>query len=372
MTAAPTKKFELLLELAKETSSEKRRDLLREITGLLVDDSKVRTAANCAAFDDIAVAVVADLKAEARSEISRLIADAPLPVGRVARQLAMDNEIDVARPVLESSTALTEKDLIEVAASKSQEHLLAVTRRNKIGERVSDALVAHGEDRVVASLLTNNQAQIARETYERVTERAQASEILQAPLVRRAGVPLDLLNDLYTSVAAELRQEILQKYEQVSPADLETALERSRKRVAKAYGGLPADFEAARLEMRKLQRMGYVQPPLLIELLREGAQSRTLFLLAFAELTETDYYTARRLVEARDIDALALLCRAAGFGRVLFGTLVRLILGESERARVEEFGQLYEQVPVASAQRAVRFWKVSNSAQTPPEARAQA
>jgi len=371
MSAAP-KKFELLLDLAKETSSDKRRDLLREITGLLVGDSKVRTAANCAAFDDIAVAVVADLKAEARSEISRLIADAPLPVGRVARQLAMDNEIDVARPVLESSTALTEKDLIEVASSKSQEHLLAVTRRSRIGERVSDALVTHGEDRVVASLLTNRQAQIGRETYERVTERAQTSEILQGPLVRRQDVPLDLLNDIYTSVAAELRQEIMQKYEQVSPAELESALERSRKRVTKAYGGLPADFETSRLEMRKLQKQGYIQPPLLIELLREGAQSRTLFLLAFAELTETDYYTTRRLVEARDVDSLALLCRAAGFGRVLFTTLVRLLVGDGDKAKMEEFGQLYEQVPVASAQRAVRFWKVSTTAQTPPQARAQA
>src|SRR5262245_19510616 len=198
MTAAP-KKFELLLDLAKETSSEKRRDLLREITGLLMHDSSFRTATNCAAFDDIAVAVVADLKAEARSEISRLIADSPLPVGRVARQLAMDEKIDVARPVLESSTALTEKDLIDVASSKSQEHLMAVTRRSSIGERVSDALVVHGEDRVVASLLTNRMARIGRETYERVTERAQGSEILQAPLVRRQDVPLDLLNDLYTS-----------------------------------------------------------------------------------------------------------------------------------------------------------------------------
>jgi uncharacterized protein (DUF2336 family) len=360
--AAPTSKFALLLDLAKETSSEKRRELLREITDLLANDAAMRTATNCSAFDEIAVAVVSDLKTEARSEISRMLAATALPLGRTARELAMD-EIDVARPVLELSTALTESDLLDVTASKSQDHLLAVTRRSNIGERVSDALVSRGEDRVVVSLLTNKGARIGRETYERVTERAQDSPILQAPLVRRDGVPIDLLNDLYVSVATELREEILKQYENVSPAELEAALERSRKRVAKAYGGLPEDLELAQIELRKIERMGQLQPPLLVRLMREGGQSRTLFLLALANLTEADYHVVRRLVEARDVDALALLCRAAGFDRALFVTLSLLVVSEDgSRPKLEEFGKLYERVPVIAAQRAVRFWKVRANA----------
>src|SRR5678815_78400 len=101
-----TAKFALLLDLAKETSSDKRRDLLREITGILSRDPGMQTLANCSAFDEIAVAVVADLKSEARSEISRMFAETALPLGHTARQLAMD-EIAVARPVLERSAALT-------------------------------------------------------------------------------------------------------------------------------------------------------------------------------------------------------------------------------------------------------------------------
>ena len=360
--SSPTGKFALLLDLAKETSSEKRRDLLREITSMLVRDPKMQTSVNCSAFDEIAAVVVADLKSEARSEISHMLAKAPLPLGRTARELAMD-DIAVARPMLEHSTALTDNDLVDVASSRSQEHLMAVTRRTNIAERVSHALVEHGEDRVVASLLGNRGARIARPTYERVAERAQDSAILQAPLVRRQGVPLDLLNDLYMAVAPELRQEILKQYEHVSPAELDAALERSRTRVAKAYGGLPADLEAARNELRKLERAGQIQPPLLVRLMREGAQSRTLFLLTLGHLTAADYPLVRRLVETRDVDALALLCRAAGFDRALFVTLSLLVVSEeSGRANLDEFGRLYERVPVVAAQRAVRFWKVSSGA----------
>jgi len=329
---------------------------------MLARDSSMQTIANCSAFDEIAVAVIADLKSEARSEISRMVAETMLPLGRTARQLAMD-EIAVARPVLEHSAALTDNDLIEVASTRSQEHLLAVTQRSSIGELVSDALVTHGEDSVVASLLGNRGAQIARNTYEQVAERAESSAILQAPFVRRQGVPLDLLNDLFVAVAPALRQEILKQYENVSPAELEAALERSRTRVSKAYGGLPQDLEAARMELRKLERAGQIQPPLLVRLMREGSASRTLFLLALAHLTEADYQLVRRLVDTRDIDAMALLCRAAGFDRALFVTLSLLVVSEEGgRANLEEFGKLYERVPVIAAQRAVRFWKVSTAA----------
>jgi uncharacterized protein (DUF2336 family) len=358
---APSSKFELLLHLAREPSSDQRRALLLQISDMLARDPGARTDANCAAFDDIAGAVVSDLKSEVRSEIARMFAASALPVARTLRQLAMD-EIEVARPVLEHSTILTEGDLLDVVASKSQHHLIAVAKRSDIRERLSDALVSRGDDHVVASLLVNESAKISRDTYERVAERAQSSVILQAPFVRREGVPLDLLNDLYVSVATELRQEILKQYENVSPAELEAALERGRTRVAKAYGKVPEDLEAARRALRKLEREGQVKPMLLVRLMREGSQSRTLFLLAFAKLTDVDHELIRRLIDARDVDAVALLCRGAGFERALFLTLALLVTGGDQgRADLEQFGSLYQRVPVQTAQRAIRFWKVRES-----------
>ena len=57
--------------------------------------------------------------------------------------------------------------------------------------------------------------------------------------------------------------------------------------------------------------------------------------------------------------------RAAGFDRGLFVTICLLVAGDGYGiSKAEMFGKLYEQVPVAAAQRAIRFWKVrkSNSA----------
>jgi hypothetical protein len=64
-------------------------------------------------------------------------------------------------------------------------------------------------------------------------------------------------------------------------------------------------------------------------------------------------------MEVRDVDALALLCRASGFNRALFVTLSLSVASEDHMmSKLEEFGALYERVPVMTAQRAVRFWKL--------------
>jgi hypothetical protein len=69
------------------------------------------------------------------------------------------------------------------------------------------------------------------------------------------------------------------------------------------------------------------------------------------------------VVEGGDIDALAVLCRAAEFERAIFVTLA-IAFADSERVRqtVEEFSAVYQSVPVSAARRAIRFWKMRASA----------
>jgi uncharacterized protein (DUF2336 family) len=315
-------------------------------------------------FDEIVGFVASDLETAVRVELAKRVAMTPAPVQRTARRLALD-EIDVARVVIEGSQALTDRDIVEVIQTKSQEHMLAVTKRPEIGETVSSALVERGEDLVVASLLANKGAKINRETFERVADRAQYSPVLHAPFVRNANAPIDLLNSVYLKVEGELKREILNKFHGVSPAELEAAIEKSRTRLSTAYGVIPADFVAASQAVSKLEVRGALQPPVLVQLLRDG--HRTQFQIAFAKLVDIEFDLAIRVIDSQDLDAMAMLCRGAGFDRALFVTLCMLLGGQGyAMAKAEAFGQLYEQVPAAAAQRALRFWKVrakSGSAQ---------
>jgi len=105
--ASSANNFALLLELAKEGSSEKRRELLRQITDVFLADPPDRSDRESQLFDDIVGAVASDLETQVRVELARKVAASNVPVQRTARRLALD-EIDVARPVPEKSKALTE------------------------------------------------------------------------------------------------------------------------------------------------------------------------------------------------------------------------------------------------------------------------
>jgi uncharacterized protein (DUF2336 family) len=354
--AAVAPNFAILLDLAKETSSEKRRELLRQVTDVFLADGGARSEKEAAVFDEIVGHVAADLETAVRVELARKVAASQAPLGRTARRLALD-VIEVARPVIEHSAALTETDILDVIHLKGQDHMMAVTRRPDIGENVSSALVERGGDNVVVSLLQNQTARMNRETFERVADRAEANPVLHAPFVRNRHVPLDLLNSVYVKVEKDLRREIMRKFHGVSPAELESALESSRNRLSSAYGVLPDDFEQARTRINDLEKRGGLKPPVLVQLLREN--QKTGFVLAFCKLVEMEFDTVNRLVESKDLDALAMLCRGAGFDRALFVTIALLVAGaEYGMSKAEAFGKLYEEVPVSAAQRALRFWKV--------------
>ncbi len=354
--AQPTFRYAMLLDLAKATSSEQRRELLMQVTDAFLSQPGARSNQESKLFDEVFGIIAGDLELQVRAELAHRIAASSAPVGPTARRLAMD-AIEVARPIIQKSPALTEQDMLDVIGEKGPDHQIAVARRPQISEAVSSALVAQGNDTITHALLENATAQVGRETFERIAKRAEANSRLHAPFVKNRHVPLDLLNDIYLQVGDRLRQEILTRFHGVSEAELNAALEISRKRLWAAYGALPADYESAEKYVTALARGGAVKPSVLVELLREGR--KTAFLILFSREVETEFGFAAQLVSTRDIDALAMLCRCAGFDRALFVTLCILIGGEDyAMSKAEAFGQLYERVPVAAAERAVRFWKV--------------
>ena len=91
--------------------------------------------------------------------------------------------------------------------------------------------------------------------------------------------------------------------------------------------------------------------------------ARTAFKIAFARLTDVEFELIERLVEGRDLDTVALLCRGSNFDRALFVSLaVGLDRGDRALDGADEFGKLYESVPIQAAQRAIRFWKIRAAA----------
>ena len=351
-------RYALLKNLSASSSSDQRRELLRTVTDALTSNARAPSDEEFAELDQVLSLAASEYSVQVRTEFARLVAASVTRFCHASEQFAMD-DIEVALPVLRHSQALTEDALLRVVSEKSQAHLLAVTKRDTVSTRVSEALVNKGSDEVVSSLLANDRAQISDSTFEVVAKRAETSPLLQTPFVRRQGVPIDLLNDLYLKVEAGLRKEIVQKFDAVPPEDLEKAFERSRAKISNAFRKMPDDLGQAKKRLALLEANLQLLPQVLPSLLREGRGARTVFKLAFARLVDVTFDVIEPAVETPDIDTLALLCRGAGFDRALFVTLaIGLDASEKGLGRAEEFGKLYETVPIQAAQRALRFWKV--------------
>jgi uncharacterized protein (DUF2336 family) len=90
------------------------------------------------------------------------------------------------------------------------------------------------------------------------------------------------------------------------------------------------------------------------------AKKTTLFLVALADLADIDFHTARKILERRELDALAVVCRAADFDRALFLTFALLILDPADdvMGKAKAYGELYAALPRESALRTIRFWRL--------------
>jgi len=354
--SASANRYAMLKDLDTQANSESRRELLRKVTEVLAHP--VHSQEEISELDGILSVVAREYSVEVRTQFARLVAASNGSFHQSAEAFSAD-VIDVAAPVLKHSRILSEDALLRVVARNSQPHMLAITRRSTIGPRVSHALAEKGNDEVLISLLANQGAQIADNTYEVVARRAGESPPLQAPLVRRPGVPVDLLHDLYARVESDLRREIVEKFDKASTEELEKAFERSRSRIDRAYRKIPDDFASAQSRIKALNARGGLKPANLVALQREGVAGRTAFTIAFAQLVDVEFDVVLRTLQAGDIDTMALLCRGANLERAIFVTLaIGLDKSGQGAAGAEKLAKMYESVPVQAAQRALRFWKV--------------
>jgi uncharacterized protein (DUF2336 family) len=346
-----------LVHLAKEPSSARRRELLRQVTDLFFAGAEGHPPGEMALFDDVMTQLSAEMEEAVRAELAGRVADAAAPPRRLLRTLAADS-FAIAEPVLTRSPALTEDDLLSVARTRGQDHLRAISRRVVVPEAVSDAIVERGDDHTLGVLLRNDGAALSRAAHEAAVDRASVNPDLHAAVVDRQSLPADLLNEMYFVVEARLRDRILEKNAEMDPAKLEAALAKGRQRVATRDGSLPADYAEAEAAVRAMKMGGGIGPSTLAAFLRNG--EITKFLVALCELADVDFHTARRILERRELDALAIICKAADFDRSLFLTFAVLVLGRDENAmgRAKEYGVLYAELPRDAAARTIRFWRM--------------
>ena len=347
-----------LIDLAKEPSSERRRDLLRSVTSLFLERPADYTEEERQHFSEILGTVARSMETEVRMELARRLATIAEAPRELVIQLAHDDEVSVAAPILENSAALTQEDLLDIIERCGNAHRAVVATRPDVDETISDALVDHGNDEVVGVLMGNKAACISPKTIEKVAVRATGNEDLQAPLISREDLPADVMHEMYWAVSEKLRARILERSAELDPEVVDKVLVQMERKVLKGSKSNERERSQAEEFIDRKIATRELSEALLVELVRTNRLEELA--CGFAHLVKVDAATAERILHDPSGEALAIACKAMRFDRSTFSTLALLAPSEKRRGleSTRELLDLYEQMPPDVALRAMRFWRV--------------
>ncbi|MFQ5347066.1 MAG: DUF2336 domain-containing protein [Rhodothalassiaceae bacterium] len=291
--------------LLSEPSARTRAETARKVGAFFA--AAELTDTERAIAGDIFRAMVHDAEVRVRKALAETIKSSPDLPREVAVALAKDVH-DVALPVIESARVLTDEDLIEIIGSDDEERQMAVARRATVSETVSDALVDTGREAVVSTLVSNEGADIAEATFERVLEKFPDSERVTAGIAKRSKLPLTVAERLVTMVTDSLRDHLIAHHDLPEAMATDILME-SRERATVGLLGRGTKRQDMLGLVDQLHRNGRLTPTLIIRALCMGDVG--FFEAALAKRAEIPVVNAFQLVHYKDEVALPRLFKRA-------------------------------------------------------------
>lgn len=336
-------------------SKETRVETLRKLTDLFLATSNQLDEEQIEVFDEVLGHLINRIEARALMGLSARLAPVNKAPNNVIHYLARHDEIAVAGPVLSLSDRLTTRDLIDIAATKSQSHLLAISKRNMLEEALTDRLLDRGDRMVVSSLATNKGARFSAEGFERLVAHAEKDQSLIELLGLRFDLPLHIFRELLVRATETVRTRLLAM---ATPEQLEEISGVLTSVSAQVYSeaDAPQDWAKARQIVQFMQERGELNDIAVLEFAQAHRYAETV--TALAVLSEAPVGMIHNMLKSARTEALLIPCKAAGISWLGLRALLQLFRGsrnlsEDELKKVKND---YVRLSRATAQRVLRFW----------------
>lgn len=347
-------------------SAEKRLATIKHVTDLFLASAGSFNAEQIELFDDLLERLIKTIELRAIADVSARMALAEIsvqlaPVAQappaVVRRLARHDEIAVAGPVLTESARLSTEDLVEIARTKGEPHLLAVSGRWWLKEIVTDALLARRFPAVSRRIISNPGARVSAAGFAIVIGQAESDPDLAVETGVRVDLPSELRKQLLRNATEAVRSRLLAR----APPHL---FEEIRNAIAAAAAGAnrtmsdARDFTAAKRLVARLKNSGELKEATLFTFAKQRKYEETV--AALAELSRTTIEIVRPLMQSLRDDGVLVPCKAAELSwetvsAVLDSRFATGSMGPHELAKAK--GQ-FAKMTTENARRLLRFWQV--------------
>lgn len=351
---APASLLPELEDVVQHGTAEKRAETLRRVTTLFLEGAPGFQEAHVALFDDVIGYLIEEIEAKALAELARRIAAAPNAPPDVVRSLADHDDITVAEPVL-SLGKLSDPDLLRIAATKSQAHLLAISTRREISEQLCDVLVARGNREVARSIATNEQAQLSENAFTALVKRAEQDSVLAEKVGKRTDIPPRLFRKLLMQASDVVQKRLLAQAKPETQNEIRRILQKVTDEVG--VKAAPRNYTAALQAVRALHKERKLTEADIAEFAKSGRYEETIAALATVCSVPVD--VVDRLMCGERADPVLILARAVGFGWQTVREIIAARPGNKPTQQILDAAlENFERLTAATAQRVVRFWQV--------------
>jgi len=349
-------------------SAEKRLETVKRVTDLFLLSAGRLNIEQIELFDvvldrlikTIEIRAIADVSARmALAEMSIQLAPVAQAPPAVIRRLARNDEITIAGPVLAESARLSDQDLVEIAETKGEPHLLAISGRWWLKEVVTDALFTRRYPGVSRRIIKNPGARISAAGFAIAMAQAESDPELAVETGIRVDLPSDLRRELLSHATEAVRSRLLSR----APPHL---FEEIRDAIAAVSAGVnremakARDFASAKRLVALLSGKGELNEAALFGFAKQRKYEETV--AALAELSQSTIEVVRPLMQSLRDDGVLVPCKVAGLSWETVHAVLesRFATGTMAPRELAIAKELFVKLKAEDANRLLRFWQVKS------------
>ena len=350
-------------------SAEKRLETIKRVTDLFLASAGSFDSEQIKLFDVVLERLVKTIEIRAIADVSARIALAEMssqlaPIAQsppsVIRRLAKNDEIAVAGPVLAESARLSTADLVEIAETKGEQHLLAVSGRWWLNEVVTDAILVRRYPTVSRRIVNNPGARVSAAGFAIVVAQAESDPELAVETGIRVDLPPELRHQLLSRATEDVRSRLLAR----APPHV---FEEIRSVIAAVAAGVnremskARDFTAAKHFVTLLNANGELNEATLFGFAKQRKYEETV--AALAALSQSTVEVIRPLMQSLRDDGVLIPCKVAGLSWETVSAILesRFATGSMGPHELEKIRGQFARITNDNARRLLRFWQVRSS-----------
>jgi uncharacterized protein (DUF2336 family) len=355
MSAAPSLIPELE-DVVQHGSPRRRAQALRRITTLFLEGASLFNEDHVRLFDDVFNRLIDEIESKARAELSHRLAPLGNAPEELIGRLARDDDILVAGPVLRQSRRLAETDLVEIAETKSQAHLLAISARAGVAETVTEVLVRRGDPEVTRRVVENRGARLSDDSFTTLVAKSEGDDVLAEKVGQRPDIPPPLFRALLLQATAVVQQRLFAAATPEGQAEIRSVLARVSKEVATKAA--PRDYRGAQRTVAALRQRGQLNEGQILDFAKASQYDEMI--AGLADLCSVPIDVVDRLMGGERPDPILILCKSVGWGWPTARAIIGARLGRKANSSqgLDAAYSNFERLTGATATRVIRFWQM--------------